>query len=90
MVKKTLTLVAVVALCATSGCYTSRRIAGDDLVGGPLNPFLWVTVPIDTVLSPIQIPTWLGDESDDWKLLDVDKIYDEYHPSHFNKLTSRR
>ena len=90
MLKKTLALAGALALVSTAGCYTSRRIAGDDLVGGPLNPYLWVTVPVDTVLSPVQVPMWLSDPSDDWKPLDVDKIRREYHPSRFNESTSRR
>jgi hypothetical protein len=81
--KRTLSFAAVLALLATSGCYTSRRIAGDDLVGGPLNPYLWVTVPVDTVLSPYQIPHWMSDDTDSWKPLDVDAIRTEYHPTHF-------
>jgi hypothetical protein len=83
--KKALTLAAVLALLATGGCYTSRHVAGDNLVGGPLNPYLWVTVPVDTVLSPYQIPKWLADESDSWKPMDFDELREEYHPSHFTK-----
>jgi hypothetical protein len=83
--KKTFVLVAALGVLSTAGCYTSRRIAGDDLVGGPLNPYLWVTVPVDTVLSPYQIPKWMADENDPWRPFDPDEIRREYHPSHFNQ-----
>ena len=76
--KKTMVLAAVLALLSTAGCYTSRRVAGDDLKGGLTNAYLWVTVPIDTVMSPFQIPKWLGDESDTWTPWDPDEIRREY------------
>jgi hypothetical protein len=87
--KKILTVAALAALTLTTGCYTSRTIAGDDLAGGPFNPFLWVTVPIDAVLSPIQIPTWLGDETDDWTPFDVDEIREEYSRPELSELSYR-
>ena len=84
--KKMLTAFAVVLLFGTTGCYTSRRVAGDELQGGITNPYLWVTVPVDIVLSPIQIPTWWGDDADDWNPWDFDEIREEYNsmpPSDF-------
>ena len=58
--KKVILTAALTLVVATSGCYTSRYIAGEDLKGGVLNPYLWVTIPIDTLMSPYQIPTWLS------------------------------
>lgn len=78
MLKKTLVVLGLLALLSTTGCYTSRTVAGDNLAGGPMNPFLWVTVPVDTVLSPIQVPTWLGDDSDEWKPIDFDAMREQY------------
>jgi hypothetical protein len=77
--KKMLTAFAVVLLFGTTGCYTSRRVAGDDLQGGITNPHLWVTVPVDIVMSPFQVPKWLSDDSDDWNPWDFDEIRDEYN-----------
>ncbi len=82
--KKTLLLAAVLAV-ATTGCYTSRRIAGDDLQGGLTNPSLWVTVPVDTLLSPYQIPKWIMDESDDWTPFNVDDVRRNYHQDNWAK-----
>ena len=79
-------LASVVGLLATTGCYTSRRIAGDDLAGGPLNPYLWVTVPIDTAMSPFQIPNWLSDPNDDWRPWDPDVAHDRSHPKRFQPI----
>jgi len=76
--KKTLILSALALALATTGCYTSRRIAGDDLRGGILNPYLWVTVPLDAVMSPYQIPKWYMDETDDWSPWDVDVERERY------------
>ncbi len=76
--KKMLIALAVVALFSTTGCYTSRRVAGDDLVGGPTNAYLWVTVPADILMSPYQIPKWMMDEDDTWNPWDFDEIRDEY------------
>ncbi len=77
--KKSLIALSLVVLLGTTGCYTSRRIAGDSLQGGVTNPYLWVTVPIDTVMSPYQIPKWLSDEGDDWKPWDADAVREEYN-----------
>ena len=76
--KKMLTALAVVALFSTTGCYTSRRIAGDGLTGGVTNPYLWVTVPVDTLMSPYQIPKWLSDDDDTWTPWSPDDIREEY------------
>jgi len=76
--KKMLTALAVVALFSTTGCYTSRRIAGDGLTGGITNPYLWVTVPVDTIMSPYQIPKWIMDEDDSWSPWSADDIREEY------------
>lgn len=76
--KKAMIVAGLAALLATTGCYTSRRVAGDRLAGGITNPALWVAVPVDIVLSPYQIAKWAGDENDTWKPLDVDKIRAEY------------
>ena len=76
--KKSLLALAVVALLATTGCYTSRRVAGDELQGGVTNPYLWVTIPVDTLMSPYQIPKWLRDKDDDWTPWDFDAICEQY------------
>ena len=76
--KKTLTVLAVALLFGTTGCYTSRRVAGDELAGGVTNPYLWVTVPVDIVMSPYQVPAWMLDDTDDWTLWDFDAIREEY------------
>ena len=76
--KKMLTALAVVALFSTTGCYTSRRVAGDKLTGGITNPYLWVTVPVDTLKSPYQIPKWLSDDDDMWSPWSADEIREEY------------
>ena len=59
-----LVLVAAGAL-GLPGCYLSRQVAGDELVGGPLNPLLWVTVPVDTILFPFELATFI-DNDDSW------------------------
>jgi len=76
--KKMLTALAVVALFSTTGCYTSRRVAGDELTGGLTNAYLWVTVPVDTLMSPYQIPKWLMDDNDPWTPWNVDELREEY------------
>ena len=80
--KKLLTAFAVILLLGTTGCYTSRRVAGDDLQGGITNAYLWVTVPVDIVMSPYQIPKWMSDETDDWNPWNFDEIRDEYNDMH--------
>lgn len=84
--KKTLLALAVVSIL-TTGCYTSRRVVGDDLKGGIANPALWLTVPIDTVMAPFQIPKWLNDDSDPWTPWDPDEMYEEYQYSNWAKGT---
>lgn len=56
---------AVMGSSALSGCYLSRQIAGDDLVGGPVNPGLWATVPLDTLLLPLELPHFINIK-DNW------------------------
>ena len=76
--KKTLILAALLAAVSTAGCYTSRRVAGDELRGGLLNPYLWVTIPVDTLLSPYQVIKWANDDTDDWTPWDVDEERERY------------
>ncbi len=45
---------AAAGVVTLPGCYLSRQVAGDDLAGGPVNPALWITVPLDTVLLPLE------------------------------------
>ncbi len=80
--RKTLMVASLALVLATAGCYTSRRVAGDHLNGGLWNPYLWVTVPIDTLTSPYQIYVWANDDTDDWSpwLLDADRERDKYIP----------
>ena len=80
--KKIMLVAALVACVSLTGCYTSRRIAGDKMVGGVTNPALWVTIPIDTVMAPYAIPAWALDESDDWTLFDPDEVRGHYNYSH--------
>lgn len=87
--KRVLAVAALSALMLTTACYTSRRVAGDELAGGVLNPLLWVTVPVDALLSPVQIPTWLGDDSDTWTPFDPDKIREEYENPELDQLSYR-
>ena len=47
------------------GCYLSRQVAGDELVGGPTNPILWATVPVDTLLFPFELAHYV-DKKDSW------------------------
>ncbi len=70
-------LLAVVAATGLPGCYLSRQIAGDDLVGGPTNPMLWVTVPVDTILSPFEILHFY-EQHDSWQPWSADKARAEY------------
>ncbi len=81
--RRLLLLVGTVALVATSGCYTSRHVAGDELKGGVLNPYLWVTVPIDTIMFPWQYSKWRKDPTDQWVPWDVDKVREEYRTKPF-------
>lgn len=76
--KKAVMLAALFAVLGTTGCYTSRHLAGDDLTAGVFNPYLWITVPIDTVMSPYQITKWSQDESDDWAPWSADQVRNEY------------
>ncbi len=78
MSKKYVLLPALVLLLGTTGCYTSRRVAGDDLEGGITNPALWVTVPVDILMSPYQIPKWLSDDRDDWQPFDTQQMRKDY------------
>ncbi len=67
----------VVGSLGLTGCYLSREVAGDDLVGGPVNPLLWVTVPVDTVLFPFEIAHYL-DKDDPWRPWSADQQRWEY------------
>ena len=61
-----LALAALLAGCSLlPGCYISRQLTGDDLVGGPTNPILWATVPVDTVLFPFELAHFI-DRKDSW------------------------
>jgi hypothetical protein len=60
-----------------SGCYLSRQVAGDDLVGGPVNPVMWITVPLDTILLPFELyHFWSTDDS--WQPWSADEQRYEY------------
>jgi hypothetical protein len=61
-----------------SGCYLSRQVAGDELTGGPLNPLLWVTVPIDTILFPFELAHFV-DQDDSWTPWSADQQRHEYN-----------
>ena len=79
--KGLLALLALTAGCSLlPGCYLSRQVAGDDLVGGPVNPALWVTVPADTLLFPFELAhfidtkdSWSPWSADDMRAMYVDK-----------------
>jgi hypothetical protein len=77
--KKRIAALALVAAGALglSGCYLSREVAGDELVGGPLNPLLWVTIPVDTILCPFEIAHFL-DKDDPWTPWSADQQRWEY------------
>lgn len=78
MKKALATLALVVAgSLGFSGCYLSRQVAGDDLTGGPINPLLWVTVPLDTVLFPFELAHFI-DQDDSWTPWSADKERWEY------------
>ena len=61
-----------------SGCYLSRQVAGDELTGGPLNPILWVTVPVDTLLFPFELAHFI-DQDDSWTPWSADQQRWEYN-----------
>jgi hypothetical protein len=82
MKKKLMLFTALVACVALTGCYTTRRLAGDKMVGGVTNPAIWFTGPIDAVMSLYQIPMWALDENDDWTPFDPDEIRGHYDYSH--------
>lgn len=77
--RKALAGLALVALgsLSLSGCYLSREVAGDDLIGGPLNPMLWVTVPVDTVMFPFEYAHYV-DKDDAWRPWSADRERWEY------------
>lgn len=77
--KKSLAALALVAAgtFGLSGCYLSRQVAGDDLVGGPTNPMLWLTVPVDTVLFPFELAHFI-DRKDSWTPWSADALRYEY------------
>jgi len=77
--RKAVAALALVAAGALSlpGCYLSRQVAGDDLKGGPLNPLLWVTVPVDTILFPFELATFI-DNDDSWTPWSADQQRWEY------------
>ncbi len=59
------------------GCYLSRQVAGDELVGGPTNPALWVTVPVDTLLFPFELAHFV-DRRDSWCPWSADDMRAQY------------
>lgn len=61
-----------------SGCYLSRQVAGDELTGGPCNPLLWVTVPLDTILFPFELAHFV-DQDDSWTPWSADQQRYEYN-----------
>jgi len=77
--KKSLAALALLSVgsFALSGCYLSRQVAGDDLVGGPTNPALWVTVPVDTVLFPLEYAHFLN-HNDGWNPWNAAEVRHEY------------
>ena len=77
--KKAVAALALVAAgsLGLTGCYLSREVAGNDMVGGPVNPLLWVTVPIDTVLFPFEIAHYC-DKNDPWVPWSADQERWEY------------
>ncbi len=88
--RRLMLLAGLVAVLSTTGCYTSRRVVGDELRGGVGNPALWVTVPIDAVMSPYQIPKWLADDQDDWRPWDPDETRRSYNPERFEPIDLTR
>ena len=78
--KKVLAALALVVAGSTglSGCYLSRQVAGDELTGGPLNPLLWVTVPVDTILFPFELAHFI-DQDDSWTPWSADQQRWEYN-----------
>jgi len=60
-----------------SGCYLSRQVSGDELTGGPLNPLLWVTIPVDTILFPFELAHFV-DQDDSWTPWSADQQRWEY------------
>ena len=77
--KKKLAALALVAvgLLGLPGCYLSREVAGNDLVGGPMNPLLWVTVPADALLFPFEVAHY-EDSCDPWEPWSADRERWEY------------
>ncbi|MHC4922501.1 MAG: hypothetical protein ACYTG4_00260 [Planctomycetota bacterium] len=77
--KKKIAAIALLfaASTALSGCYLSRQVAGDELTGGPTNPYLWVTVPLDTVLFPFEMAHFINHD-DSWTPWSADAIKEEY------------
>jgi len=60
-----------------SGCYLSRQVGGDELVGGPVNPVLLITFTVDTILLPFElIHFWSTDDS--WQPWSADQQRWEY------------
>jgi hypothetical protein len=55
-----------------SGCYMSRQFAGDELVGGPTNPILWITGAVDTVLFPFELYHFISTD-DSWQPWSADE-----------------
>ena len=78
--KKALAALALVVAgsMGMSGCYLSRQVAGDELTGGPLNPILWVTVPLDTILFPFELAHFI-DQDDSWTPWSADQQRWEYN-----------
>ena len=78
--KKALAALALVVAgsMGMSGCYLSRQVAGDELTGGPLNPILWVTVPVDTLLFPFELAHFI-DQDDSWTPWSADQQRWEYN-----------
>jgi hypothetical protein len=60
-----------------SGCYLSRQVAGDELAGGPVNPILWITVPVDTILFPFELYHFYSTD-DSWQPWSADQQRWEY------------
>jgi hypothetical protein len=71
-------LALALAGSSVSGCYLSRQVAGDELTGGPLNPVLWVTVPLDTILFPFEYAHFV-DQNDSWTPWSADAQRWEYN-----------
>ena len=60
-----------------SGCYLSRQVGGDDLVGGPVNPIMLITVPLDTILLPFELYHFIATD-DAWQPWSADEQRYEY------------